>query len=113
MKLATDIKHHADCRVHDSTFLEYAPASDCSCGAVQNLMTVPQRLYDSEINYGISCFWDGGWEVALGDDMNGHKAEASLDSYNEVLVWLDQQARKHYPESYYATGKRAASIDAG
>jgi hypothetical protein len=29
------------------------------------------KIYDSEINVRISCLWDGGIEVHLGDEMNG------------------------------------------
>lgn len=66
---------------------------------------IPQRLYDSEINFSVSCFWDGGFEVKLGDEMNGFIAKAELYSWPDVLEWLDQTARKEYPESLYATGR--------
>ena len=29
------------------------------------LYEVPQRLYDSEINFSISSFWDDGYKVKL------------------------------------------------
>jgi hypothetical protein len=32
---------------------------------------VVTRLYESEINCAISCFWDKGRDVKLGDEMNG------------------------------------------
>jgi hypothetical protein len=34
-----------------------------------------QRLYDSEINFELSCFWDGGFIWKLGDSANGYAAE--------------------------------------
>jgi hypothetical protein len=71
-------------------------------------LTVPQRLYNSEINFSISCFWDGRFDVKLGDTMNGFTAEANVDTYSEALAWLDQEARKQYPDSQYVTGKRPA-----
>ena len=37
--------------------------------------SVFQRLYDSEINFSVSCFWDGGSIVRLGDDVNGFTDE--------------------------------------
>lgn len=30
-----------------------------------NEKSIPQRLYDSEINFAISCFWDSGFDVTL------------------------------------------------
>lgn len=66
---------------------------------------IPQRLYDSEINFSISCFWDGGFDVKLGDGHNGFVAETTVNTYDEALQWLDQEARKQYPDSQYVTGK--------
>ena len=66
---------------------------------------IPQQLYESEINFSISCFWDGGFTVKLGDDMNGFGAERQAQTYADALAWLDQEARKQYPSSLYATGK--------
>ena len=69
------------------------------------MMDIPQRLYDSEINFSISCFWDGGFDVKLGDDMNGVHAETQVRTFADAIAWLDQEARKRYPISLYATGK--------
>lgn len=66
---------------------------------------IPQRLYDSEINFSISCFWDGGFTAKIGDDMNGFEAEKTVKTCDEALAWLDVQARLEYPDSLYATGK--------
>lgn len=72
----------------------------------EELALVPQRLYDSEINFNISCFWDGGFNAKLGDTINGYYAVGTeLETYRDALVWLDEQARKFYPKSLYATGK--------
>jgi len=64
-----------------------------------------QRLYDSEINFSISCFWDGGFTVKLGDEMNGFDAETSVMTFGDAVAWLDRTARERYPESLYATGQ--------
>jgi len=61
-----------------------------------------QKLYDSEINFSISTFWDGGFDVKLGDQMNGYKAESNFKTFNQALTWLHQSAIEHYPESAYA-----------
>jgi hypothetical protein len=34
-------------------------------------VSILQRLYDSEINFEVSCFWDAGFDVRLGDAVNG------------------------------------------
>jgi hypothetical protein len=61
-----------------------------------------QRLYDSEINFRISCFWDGGFDVKLGDEMNGYLAEHQVKTWAEVGPWLRDQAMKHRPDRYKA-----------
>ncbi len=66
------------------------------------MLSVFQRLYDSEINFEVSCFWDGGFEVKLGDGMNGYDREANVRTWADVEPWLDQQARDAYPDSVYA-----------
>ena len=66
---------------------------------------IPQRLYNSEINFSISCFYDGGFDVKLGDSMNGFAAQTQVGTFEEALAWLDNEARTRYPSSLYATGK--------
>ena len=65
-------------------------------------MSTFQRLYDSEINFSISCFWDNGFVVKLGDDLNGFAAETVLEGWDEIEPWLRTQALLHYPESSFA-----------
>ena len=69
------------------------------------MSNIPQRLYDSEINFSISCFWDGGFDVKIGDDMNGFAAEVKTNTFDEAIKWLDEQAKERFPNSLYATGK--------
>jgi hypothetical protein len=64
--------------------------------------SVFQKLYDSEINFSVSCLWDGGFQVKLGDATNGYKYEASLDSWDDVEPWLKSSAILHYPDSEFA-----------
>jgi hypothetical protein len=68
-----------------------------------------QRLYESEINFSITTFWDDGFEVKLGDHMNGFKAETNVRTFAEALSWLDREARKAYPNSVYAVGRADSS----
>ena len=41
---------------------------------------VMKNLYESEINCSISSFWDNGWDVKLGDEMNGFVAEGNFET---------------------------------
>ena len=64
-------------------------------------MSVFQQLYDSEINFAVSCFWDGGFKVKLGDELNGYAAETVVEDWDDVEAWLRAQAQLHYPESHF------------
>ncbi len=61
-----------------------------------------QDLYDSEINFQISTFWDMGYNLRLGDEANGFVAETTVKTISEACAWLSEQALKHYPNSVYA-----------
>lgn len=65
-------------------------------------MSVFQDLYHSEINFSVSTFWDGGFDVKLGDEMNGFKAEINLPRWGMVEPWLIDAAITHFPESLFA-----------
>lgn len=65
-------------------------------------MSVFQDLYSSEINFKVSTFWDGGFEVSLGDQMNGFKVETTVNRWGEVEAWLTAAAIKAYPTSLFA-----------
>lgn len=65
-------------------------------------MSVLQALYDSEINFSISTFWDGGFDVKLGDEVSGIKAIANCGSMEAADQWLKDKAIELYPESDFA-----------
>lgn len=70
-------------------------------------MTLEQvlaRMYASEINARISCFWDAGWDVWLGDETNGWKEKAWVEDGHEAEIApaLHAMILKHYPDSDYA-----------
>jgi len=65
-------------------------------------MHILQRLYDSEINASISSFWDGGFTVKLGDEMNGFVAEAQCQTMEEAERWLFNEALLRFPTSDFA-----------
>ncbi len=74
---------------------------------------VIQELYASKINCSISSFWDRGYEVKLGNQMNGFKDSESVDTLEEAAIWLDAAARRHYPVSVYAKRRQCCRIGCG
>lgn len=67
-----------------------------------------QRLYDSEINFSVSCFWDGGFTVIIGDDMNGCKYEGYAQTWRDVEEILTREALRLYPGRKFARRYGAA-----
>ena len=65
-------------------------------------MSVLQDLYHSEINFSVSTFWDEGFTVRLGDEMNGYVAETTVNRWGQVEPWLTHEAIKHFPKSLFA-----------
>jgi hypothetical protein len=61
-----------------------------------------QQLYDSEINFEVSSFWDAGFDVRLGDALNGFLAQDKVPTWEAVEKWLHYAALKFYPNSGYA-----------
>ncbi len=60
-------------------------------------------LYDSEINISIVSFWDDGYTVKLGDELNGFRGEFNV---NEDIIYLPEmikvKAIELYPNSEFA-----------
>ena len=56
-----------------------------------------QSPYDREINFSISTFFDEGVAVALGDQINGFKAQATVDTLDDAMQWRQEQAAIHFP----------------
>ena len=67
-----------------------------------DLSAVLYELYGSEINVSISSFWDGGWEVKLGDEMNGFIATTNVKDIFAAGQWLAEEAFVRYPDSKFA-----------
>jgi hypothetical protein len=65
-------------------------------------MSVFQDLYHSEISFTVSTFWDRGFDVTLGDPVNGIKAQTNCNRWGEVEPWLMAAAIEHYPDSLFA-----------
>lgn len=58
-----------------------------------------QEIYESEINFYIETFWDGGMDVRLGDSLNGFKEIETFDTFNEAVEFLVDSVIKHFPHS--------------
>lgn len=55
-----------------------------------------QALYEHEINFKIECFWDGGFTVLLGDEMNGYEWRGcGFNTLQKAIEKLIQEAHKH------------------
>jgi len=68
-----------------------------------NLLIVLEDLYKSEINFILSTFWDAGYTIQLGDNINGIRAGSDmLNTLDEVCAELVRMAKKHYPDSDFA-----------
>ena len=75
----------------------------------RDLSAVLAALYASEINAGLSSFWDAGFTVWLGDHMNGREAESFAGpDIAKAADWLHEQALVAYPDSVYAKQAGAA-----
>lgn len=72
-------------------------------------MNILQRLYASEINASVETFWDNGYRVKLGDPLNGYRAETTVQTWNEVEVWLEEQACRHFPSSEFTRQVRTCA----
>jgi hypothetical protein len=72
-----------------------------------------QDMYDSEINFSIVTFWDGGFYIKLGDDMNGFDAKGNAKDFASAVEWLRVQAIEKYPDSIFANAYRAPVSGSG
>src|SRR5258708_19230594 len=73
------------------------------------LERVLQQLHDSEINAGVQAFYDAGMRVWIGDELNGIKAETTINRTAAARLkwpdgltaagWLNQTPLPLYPQS--------------
>ena len=64
-----------------------------------------QKIYDSEINYSISSFWDDGFLVELGDHFNGFKKSKTVKGIKNVVLCLIRWCIDEFPNSSYSQNK--------
>lgn len=64
-----------------------------------NPMAKLVMLYESEINWELSCYYDGGYIVRLGDVANGFTAmdESFHESIEKAVDYLWDRAKETYP----------------
>ena len=79
-----------------------------------DLLILIQRLYSSEINAGIQTEYAAGFDVWLGDPVNGYSTvrNFSPDRLSEAASWLHAEACRIYPKSAYARSAIRVSLDA-
>ena len=68
----------------------------------KNVAWVLQQMYDSEINFTISVFWDAGFDWKLGDELNGYVADGCAKTMEDCVVQLGRAAIEHFPDSVFA-----------
>lgn len=61
------------------------------------LPSVLAALYAHEINVGMQSFYDEGYSLWIGDEMNGEKADTVLSDPNEIGPWFVKTAEDYYP----------------
>src|SRR5260370_22582524 len=76
------------------------------------LERVLQQLPDSEINAGVQTFYDAGMRVWIGDELNGIKAETTINRTAAARLkwpdgptaagWRHEAPLRLYPASKYA-----------
>jgi len=54
-----------------------------------------KAVYDMEMNIRIESFWDGGYTIFLGDDMNGYVETKGFNDLEKGIDWLFKMAEKH------------------
>jgi hypothetical protein len=59
-----------------------------------------QMLYSNEINIWITTFWDGGYDVRIGDTINGFKFQNIVYTSQEAADWFEMSARRFYPQAF-------------
>jgi hypothetical protein len=68
-----------------------------------NAWDVLQQLYASNISGGLSAAWDGGVSAWIADGRTRLTERTFLrDEFDQIGDWLDEEARRLFPESQYA-----------
>lgn len=60
-----------------------------------------QALYDSEINLEIKWVWDSGFDIRIGDKMNGFVHQFYCDTVEEMEQQIETNVKKYFPKFNY------------
>lgn len=83
--------------------------NDICLNHIHKLMDMIDGLYESEINFTISSFWDEGFTAKIGDTMNGFDEQKTFDTFWEAVDWVAHRAVELYPESSYSCKFKAGA----
>lgn len=75
---------------------------DGKCPHHNNSLQTLQDIQDSEINFQLNTFWDGGFDIVLGDEINGTIEENNFDKLQDAADWLVTAVLKHFPDSKFS-----------
>lgn len=65
-----------------------------------NGIEIFDKFYKAEINIQISSFWDGGFTVKIGDEMNGYShEEAWIKEFSNVIKWFEEKYKELHSHS--------------
>ena len=67
-----------------------------------NVIEIFDDLYAEELNHDISVFWDAGYRVRLGDELNKILSDDTVSTYLQAVECLRDAAIEHYPDSDFA-----------
>jgi hypothetical protein len=68
-----------------------------------NFGAILADLYPSEINATIRWFWDNGFELTLGDELNGIVAETTVRTIPAAAEWFVNAALQNFPTTQFAS----------
>ena len=63
-------------------------------------MDIFQLLYENEINFSLTSFWDRGIRVRLGDELNGFESDDDCLDMEEALATLKSRAFQYHPNIF-------------
>lgn len=75
------------------------------------MKTLFNALYKSEINASLDWFWDSGFVIKIGDNLNGFTAELYSDDLNQLEIAVEKKVKELYPNSKFAKTYTKDKID--
>ncbi|KKL65298.1 hypothetical protein LCGC14_2156420 [marine sediment metagenome] len=67
---------------------------ECAEKYIKDFLLDMEGLYALETNFNISCFWDGGFDVSIGDGFNGYIWKDSADTLYEAIILLKNKIKE-------------------